>query len=47
MYVSPLYRASLAHALSRVENKDEQVFILSAQYYLLTLSKEISTKDAD
>jgi len=43
MYVSPLYRASLAYALSRAENKDEQVFILSALHDLLPLNKPIST----
>lgn len=42
MYTSPLYRASLSHALSWVEIKTEQVFILSALYGLLSLDESIS-----
>lgn len=42
MYTSPLYRASLSHALSWVEIKTEQIFILSALYGLLSLIERIS-----
>lgn len=35
MYISPLYRASLSYAINRVENKAEQIYILSAKYGLL------------
>jgi cytoplasmic iron level regulating protein YaaA (DUF328/UPF0246 family) len=42
MYISPLYRASLAHALSWAGNKSEQVFILSAMYRLLSLHDNIT-----
>ena len=43
MYVSPLYRASLAYALNRAEDKTKQVFILSALYGFLSLNEIIST----
>lgn len=41
MYTSPLYRASLSHALNWADNKYEQVFILSAKYGLLSLDENI------
>ena len=41
MYISPLYRASLSHALSFAEDKSGQVFILSALYGLLALDDTI------
>lgn len=41
MYISPLYRASLSYAINRVENKAEQIYILSAKYGLLSLDDVI------
>jgi hypothetical protein len=32
MYTSTLFRASLDYALNRVEDKQKQIFILSAKY---------------
>lgn len=42
MYTSPLYCASLSYALSWIEIKTEQIFILSALYGLLSLDESIS-----
>ena len=42
MYISPLYRASLMYASNRAEDKEKQVFILSALYGLLSLNDVIS-----
>jgi hypothetical protein len=40
---STQYRAALAFALNRVDNKNEQIFILSAKYGLLSLTDQIET----
>jgi hypothetical protein len=40
---SSLYSAALAYALERVENKEEQINILSAKYGLLSLTDPINT----
>lgn len=42
---STLFRASLEYSLNRVENKDSQIFILSAKHGLLALSEEIEPYD--
>ena len=38
---SPLYKAAYNYAISKVENKDTQIFILSAKYGLLPLNQKI------
>lgn len=38
---SLLFRTSLDYALNRVNDKDSQIFVLSAKYGLLSLKKEI------
>lgn len=42
---SKLFRVSLEYALSKVESKDKQIFILSAEYYLLALNDVIEPYD--
>ena len=39
---SPLYQNALDYALQRVEDKNNQIFILSAKYGLLTLTSQIA-----
>ena len=39
---SPLYRAALRYAINRVDNKEQQIFILSAKHGLLSMADEIS-----
>lgn len=46
MYLpSTLFRTSLNYALNDVENKDSQIFILSAKYHLLPLKQMIAPYD--
>lgn len=42
---SKLFRESFNYALSKVNNKESQIFILSAKYYLLALSENIEPYD--
>ena len=46
MYMtSTLFQASLNYALSKVENKYDQIFILSAKYHLISLNQLIKPYD--
>ena len=42
---STLFQASLNYALSKVENKYDQIFILSAKYHLISLNQLIKPYD--
>ena len=42
---STLFKASFQYALSRVEDKESQIFILSAKHGLISLSKVINPYD--